>query len=101
VGGALLEHLIYDDAGQLLTGTLMEYALPTAAALPAFELSHVEVPADNLIGVRGVGEGGTLGPPAVLANAVADALAPLGVEVNELPITPARVWASARTAGAR
>jgi carbon-monoxide dehydrogenase large subunit len=100
VGGALLEHLIYDDAGQLLTGTLMEYALPTAAALPAFELSHVEVPAENLIGVRGVGEGGTLGPPAVLANAVADALAPLGVEVNELPITPARVWASAQTAAA-
>jgi aerobic carbon-monoxide dehydrogenase large subunit len=99
VGGALLEHLIYDDAGQLLTGTLMEYALPTAAALPAFELVHVEVPAENLIGVRGVGEGGTLGPPAVLANAVADALAPLGVEVNELPITPARVWTSVRTRG--
>jgi carbon-monoxide dehydrogenase large subunit len=94
IGGALLEHLIYDDAGQLLTGTLMEYALPTAADVPAFELSHVEVPAENLLGVRGVGEGGTLGPPAVLANAVSDALAPFGTEVNELPITPARLWAS-------
>ncbi|HET8531473.1 MAG TPA: xanthine dehydrogenase family protein molybdopterin-binding subunit [Methylomirabilota bacterium] len=92
IGGALLEHLVYDEAGQLLTGTLMEYALPTAADVPAFELAHVEVPAENLLGVRGVGEGGTLGPPAVLANAVADALAPLGVEVNELPITPARLW---------
>ena len=62
IGGALLEHLIYDDAGQLLTGTLMEYALPTAATMPAFELDHIEVPAENLLGVRGVGEGGTLGP---------------------------------------
>jgi carbon-monoxide dehydrogenase large subunit len=100
IGGALLEHLVYDEAGQLLTGTLMEYALPTAADVPAFELAHVEVPAENLLGVRGVGEGGTLGPSAVLANAVADALAPLGVEVNELPITPARLWDRASGASA-
>jgi carbon-monoxide dehydrogenase large subunit len=100
IGGALLEHLVYDEAGQLLTGTLMEYALPTAADVPAFELAHVEVPAENLLGVRGVGEGGTLGPPAALANAVADALAPLGVEVNELPITPARLWDRVSSASA-
>ena len=100
IGGALLEHLVFDEAGQLLTGTLMEYALPTAADVPAFELAHVEVPAENLLGVRGVGEGGTLGPPAVLANAVADALAPLGVEVNELPITPGRLWSRAASASA-
>jgi carbon-monoxide dehydrogenase large subunit len=92
IGGALREHLVYDESGQLLTGTLMEYALPTATDLPTVELAHVEVPAENLLGVRGVGEGGTLGPPAALANAVADALAPLGIEVNELPITPARLW---------
>ena len=92
IGGALREHLVYDESGQLLTGTLMEYALPTATDLPPVELAHVEVPAENLLGVRGVGEGGTLGPPAALANAVADALAPLGIEVNELPITPARLW---------
>jgi carbon-monoxide dehydrogenase large subunit len=92
IGGALLEHLIYDAGGQLLTGTLMEYALPTAAAIPPVTLDHLEVPAENLAGVRGVGEGGTLGPAAVLANAVADALAPLGVEINELPMTPARLW---------
>jgi carbon-monoxide dehydrogenase large subunit len=92
IGGALCEHLIYDDAGQLLTGTFMEYALPTAAGVPALELHHVEEPADNLAGVRGVGEGGTLGPAAVLANAVADALAPLPIELNELPVTPARLW---------
>ncbi|HEX6078822.1 MAG TPA: molybdopterin cofactor-binding domain-containing protein, partial [Methylomirabilota bacterium] len=92
IGGALREHLVYDEGGQLLTGTLMEYALPTAADLPPIELTHVEVPAENLLGVRGVGEGGTLGPAAALANAVADALAPLGIEVNELPIAPAALW---------
>jgi carbon-monoxide dehydrogenase large subunit len=100
IGGALLEHLVYDDAGQLVTGTLMEYALPTAADVPTLELIHLEVPAENLLGVRGVGEGGTLGPPAALANAVTDALAPLGVEVNELPITPGRLWTRASNASA-
>ncbi len=92
IGGALLEHLLYDDAGQLLTGTFMEYALPTAAGIPPLELHHIEEPADNLAGVRGVGEGGTLGPAAVLANAVVDALAPLRIELNDLPVTPARLW---------
>jgi carbon-monoxide dehydrogenase large subunit len=92
LGGALSEHLVYDASGQLLTGTLMDYALPTATAVPPFDLDHIEEPAANLTGVRGVGEGGTLGPAAALANAVADALTPFGVEVNELPITPARLW---------
>jgi carbon-monoxide dehydrogenase large subunit len=101
IGGALAEHLVHDDAGQLLTGTLMDYALPTAASLPAFEVDHVEVPADNLAGVRGVGEGGTLGPAAALANAVADALAPLDVEVEELPLSPARVRAAIERAAGR
>ena len=101
IGGALTEHLVYDAAGQLLTGTLMEYALPTAASIPAVDLDHIEEPADNLIGVRGVGEGGTLGPAAVLANAVADALSPLGVEVNELPLTAARLWIACAAAPRR
>jgi aerobic carbon-monoxide dehydrogenase large subunit len=99
IGGALAEHLVYDEAGQLLTGTFMEYALPTAASMPAFETAHVEEPAANLVGVRGVGEGGTLGPAAVLANAVADALAPFGVEPDELPLSPSRVWAACARAG--
>ena len=98
IGGALTEHLVHDAAGQLLTGTFMEYALPSAASMPAIDLDHIEVPADNLAGVRGVGEGGTLGPAAVLANAVADALSPLGVEVNELPLTPARLWTACAAA---
>jgi len=96
IGGALHELLLYDEDGQLLTGTFMEYALPVAATIPPLELHHVEEPADNLLRVRGVGEGGTLGPAAVIANAVADALAPLGVEPNELPISPGRLWALVR-----
>ena len=70
----------------------MEYALPTAAGCRRSSSHHIEEPADNLVGVRGVGEGGTLGPAAVLANAVADALAPFRVELNDLPVTPARLW---------
>jgi len=96
IGGALLEHHVYDASGQLLTGTFMEYAMPTAAVIPPLETTHIEEPAANLIGVRGVGEGGTLGPAAVLANAVADALSPLGVEPDELPLTPQRIWTAVR-----
>lgn len=94
IGGALAEHLVYDDAGQLLTGGFMEYAIPTAASVPPLAIDHIEMPADNLLGVRGVGEGGTLGPAGVLANAVADALSSFGVEPTELPLTPSRLWAA-------
>jgi carbon-monoxide dehydrogenase large subunit len=96
IGGALAEHLVYDDAGQLLTSTLMDYALPTAATIPPIEVDHVEEVADNLAGVRGVGEGGTLGPAAVLANAVADALAPFDLDPTTLPLAPATLWAQIR-----
>src|SRR6185503_4947478 len=96
IGGALMEHHVYDASGQLLTGTFMEYAMPTAATIPRLEITHLEEPAANIIGVRGVGEGGTLGPAAVLANAVADALSSLGVEPDALPLTPWRVWAASR-----
>ena len=96
IGGALFEWLVYDDAGQLVTGSLMDYAVPTATMIPPVETLHIEEPAGNLLGVRGVGEGGTLGPAAALANAVADALAPFGVETNTLPLAPWRVWTAAR-----
>jgi carbon-monoxide dehydrogenase large subunit len=99
IGGALAERLVYDETGQLLTGTFMEYALPRAASIPPLETDHVEEPAANLAGVRGVGEGGTLGPAAALANAVADALAAFGAEPVELPLTPARLWAACRPPG--
>jgi len=96
IGGALFEHLVYDAEGQLITGSFMDYGLPAATMLPPFELDHIEEPADNLLGVRGVGEGGTLGPAAVLANAVADAL---GIETNELPLTSGRLWEALRARG--
>jgi aerobic carbon-monoxide dehydrogenase large subunit len=93
LGGALYEHLIYDEAGNLSTGTLMDYLMPTSADVPDLVISHLSRPADNPLGVRGVGEGGTLGPNAVLAGALTDAL---GVRVTHLPLTPATVWEALR-----
>jgi carbon-monoxide dehydrogenase large subunit len=93
IGNALLEEVVYDGAGQLMTGTLMEYALPRAADVPTFEVHHVVTPSPlNPLGVKGAGEGGTLPAPAAIANAVADALRPLGVEVTEMPLTCERLW---------
>lgn len=89
IGGAMYEHLVYDEDGNLSTGTLLDYLMPTSAEVPDMVIGHVSHPADNPLGVRGVGEGGTLGPNAVLAGAVADAL---GVRIDTLPITPASVW---------
>jgi CO/xanthine dehydrogenase Mo-binding subunit len=92
IGGALFEHCVYDDTGQLLTATLMDYAVPTAADLPAFELHHLETPAPSIAGgFKGAGEAGTTGAPAAILNAVNDALAPLGALLSEQPVTPERV----------
>jgi carbon-monoxide dehydrogenase large subunit len=89
VGGTLYEQVAYDPDGQPLTGSLIDYLVPTAAEIPAVELSHLEIPAPGSPnGAKGVGEGGTLAPPAAIANAVSDAL---GVECNELPLSPERV----------
>jgi CO/xanthine dehydrogenase Mo-binding subunit len=93
IGNALLEEVVYDGAGQLMTGTLMEYALPRASDVPPFEVHHVVTPSPlNSLGLKGAGEGGTLPAPAAIANAVADALRPLGVEVTEMPLTCERLW---------
>ena len=90
IGEALGERLVYDESGQLLTGTLMDYALPTAAMLPAFTIGHLETPSPLTPGgFKGMGEGGTIGAPAAIANAVADAVKPLGVAVTTLPILSA------------
>ena len=89
IGGAMYEHLVYDDDGNLTTGTLLDYLMPTSAEVPDMVIGHVSRPANNPLGVRGVGEGGTLGPNAVLAGALADAL---GIRIGTLPITPASVW---------
>ena len=93
IGAALLEEIVYGDDGQLLTGSLVDYLVPTAAEVPAIEVVHLERPSPTTLGgFKGVGEGGTIGAPAAVANAIADALAPLGVEISELPVTPERLF---------
>ncbi|MBI2162030.1 MAG: xanthine dehydrogenase family protein [Candidatus Rokubacteria bacterium] len=94
IGGGLHEEILYDDRGQLLTATLMEYHVPTAAEVPFIETVHLELPSPrNPLGVKGVGEGGAIAPPAAIANAVEDALAPLGVRITEAPVTAPRLCA--------
>ena len=100
VGGILREEMIYDDNGQPLTGSFMDYAMPIAADLPAVELDHIEsLSTRNPLGVKGLGEGGAIGPPAAVANAVEDALQPLGVVVRRGPLSPSRVRALVAEAG--
>jgi carbon-monoxide dehydrogenase large subunit len=93
IGAALFEEVIYDDQGQLLTGSLVDYLVPAAPEVPSIQTSHVESEFPSTVGgFRGMGEGGTIGSPAAIANAVSDALAPLGIEVFELPVTPERLF---------
>ncbi len=99
VGQALWEGAVYDDDGQLLTGSLMDYAIPRAAFFPKFELAMTETPTSvNPLGVKGIGETGTIASTPAVYNAVADALAPLGVERLNMPLTPERVWRAVRDA---
>jgi carbon-monoxide dehydrogenase large subunit len=99
IGNALIEEIVYDATGQLATGTLMDYALPRATDVPSLEVHHVVTPSPlNPLGIKGAGEGGTLPAPAAIANAVADALRPLGVEVSEMPLTRERLWRRVRAA---
>ena len=92
IGAALHEEVVYDGEGQLLTANLVDYVLPAAAEVPPIEVVHVESVSPALGGFRGMGEGGTIGAPAAIANAISDALAPLGVEVDALPVTPERLF---------
>jgi carbon-monoxide dehydrogenase large subunit len=92
IGSALYEQLVYDENGQFLTGTLMDYLAPTAADVPRVEIGHIESPSPYTPkGIKGMGEGGAIAPPAAIANSVADALSPFGARVNEIPLTPERV----------
>ena len=93
LGQALYEGAVYDDSGQLLTGSFMDYAVPKATQMPHFETDHTVTPSPvNPMGVKGVGEAGTIGSTPCMVNAVVDALSPFGVKDIEMPLTPNRVW---------
>jgi aerobic carbon-monoxide dehydrogenase large subunit len=93
LGQALMEHAIYDDHGQLLTGSFMDYAMPHAADMPSMHVSTVEVPCrNNPLGVKGCGEAGSVASPAAVINAIIDALADLGVRHIDMPATAQRIW---------
>jgi carbon-monoxide dehydrogenase large subunit len=92
IGGALYEKLVYDEAGQLLAGSFMDFLMPTAAEVPDLTVVHLETPSPlNPLGVKGVGEAGAIPVPALVAEAVDDALAPFGVRVREMPLSPTRI----------
>ncbi|MGE3677992.1 MAG: xanthine dehydrogenase family protein molybdopterin-binding subunit [Burkholderiales bacterium] len=92
VGTALYEEMPYDEQGQPLATTLADYLLPGSTEVPAIRLDHMETPSPNTyFGQKGIGEGGAIAPPAAIANAVNDALAPLGVELTDCPLTPRRI----------
>jgi carbon-monoxide dehydrogenase large subunit len=98
IGQALSEKIVFDDAGQLLTGSFQDYAMPRADGLPPFHSAMIEVPATtNPIGVKGAGEAGATGAPPAVINAVLDALREVGVDDIEMPATPERVWEALRS----
>jgi carbon-monoxide dehydrogenase large subunit len=93
IGQALYEEVVYDEQGQLVTGTLMDYCVPRARMIPWFELDRTETPTPvNPLGVKGVGEAGTIGATPAIVNAVVDALSPFGVRHIDMPIKPETVW---------
>ncbi len=102
IGQALYEQVVYDDTGQLVTGTFVDYALPTAAEVPSFETDRTETPSPvNSLGVKGVGEAGTIAATPAVTAAVLDALKPLGVHDLDMPPTPMRVWQALEEAQGR
>lgn len=102
IGNALLEEIVYDETGNMLTATLADFLPPTSREIPPIEILHLETPTpETVTGAKGLGEGGAIGAPAAVLNAVNDALAPFGVALNEIPATPQRIRAALRDAGER
>jgi carbon-monoxide dehydrogenase large subunit len=99
IAQALYEEAVYDDAGNLLTTTLADYLVPSASDLPSYVTSRTESPGDNRLGVKGVGEAGTIASTPAVVNAIVDALRPLGVRDVTMPCTPERVWRAIQAAG--
>jgi carbon-monoxide dehydrogenase large subunit len=100
IGNALLEEIIYDETGNILTSTLADFLTPTAHEIPPIELHHIETLTGNSITkAKGLGEGGAIGAPAAVINAVNDALSPFGVSIDEMPATPQRIRAALRERG--
>src|SRR5437667_8679982 len=91
IGAVLYEHAAYDDDGQFRAATFMDYLVPTAMEIPDIDIIHLETPPTGPVNFRGVGEGGMIGAPAAVTNAIADAVAHLGVTVTEQHLTPTRV----------
>jgi len=100
IGNALFEEIVYDALGNIQTATLADYLPPTSREIPPIELHHIETPAaSSVTGAKGLGEGGAIGAPAAIVNAVNDALSPFGVSIDEIPATPQRIRAALRAAG--
>jgi carbon-monoxide dehydrogenase large subunit len=101
IANALLEEIVHDDTGNILTATFADYLLPTAHEMPAIEIHHLETLTEaSVTKAKGLGEGGAIGAPAAILNAINDALAPFGVSIDEFPATPQRIRAALRAAGA-
>jgi carbon-monoxide dehydrogenase large subunit len=100
LGQALLEEIVYDESGQLATGTLMDYAVPRASTMPKIELDHTVTPTPhNPLGVKGVGEAGTAASPPAVVNAIIDALVPFGVTNIDMPLTAPKIWDAIQASG--
>jgi aerobic carbon-monoxide dehydrogenase large subunit len=92
IGGAFYERIVYDEEGQPLTANFMDFLMPTAAEIPMIEIGHLETPSPlNPLGMKGVGEAGAIPVPALVAEALDDALAPLGIRIREMPLSPSRL----------
>jgi carbon-monoxide dehydrogenase large subunit len=101
IGGAMFENIVYDDAGQLLTATLMDYTIPTAVEMPRFDIEHQETPSPfTPLGMKGVGESGLGSTLGAMCSAIEDAFPELDLWLTELPLTPNRVWAAIQSAKA-
>jgi aerobic carbon-monoxide dehydrogenase large subunit len=100
IGNALLEEIVYDETGNILTATLADFLTPTSREMPPIEILHMETSSpETVTGSKGLGEGGAIGAPAAVLNAINDALVPFGVSINEIPATPQRIRAALRSAG--